>query len=51
MGSMIPGGRAVFSVPVEMLKVRSVDAKKDKIEKEGEACEREFNLHNKNLFH
>jgi len=46
-----PLGAAVFSVPVEMLKVRSVDAKKDKIEKEGEACEREFNLHNKNLFH
>ena len=31
---------AVFSVLVEMLKVRSVDAEMDRIEKKGEACER-----------
>ena len=43
-----PPELAVFSVLVERLKVRSVDAKKDKIEKR-EKPAREFNSHNKNL--
>jgi hypothetical protein len=45
-----PLDAAVFSVLVEMLKVRSMDAKMDWIEKKGEACER-INLHTKNLFY